>query len=904
MALPDSFSDLVDLDAEIGALARDLGRGSDEVRPLTSFVASEATWSPFRIGRYTALRRIGSGGMGVVYAAYDDDLDRKVAIKIVRRVQDDDAPEATAQMRREAQALAKLSHPNVLAVHEVGFHDESRGAPVGSSPVAAGKFVFIVMEFVVGKTLREWWSEKPRPHRELLDAVIQAGRGLSAVHGAGMVHRDVKPENVMIGEDGRVRLMDFGLARARFDDRLETLGGSESDPLATPLLSRVGALVGTPAYMAPEQFDGPDVGPAADQFALGVMAWEAFFGERPYPGETLAKLRSNVTLGNRREPARPRAIPAFMRRALERATATAPGDRWPDVDSLLHEISRGSRWRWWGGAAACAVALGVGFRAALAVTPDPCEHADDPTMLWTTEGRDAVRAGLGGDQGEAVRAALDGYVDSYAEKRRDVCEASRVRGEQSDEAMQLRMACLDRVAGRFAGLTEELGGGVDASRVGAESIGAEAIVGRLPDLSQCDDIEALAKLSNRHAARSSRSSIEQDQAWVLAVELVERALTRRLLGRADAREPAQQAVELAEQHDLPGVHSRALSVLADLELDAGNAAAAELLRRDAVRLAVADGHDDAVVYLVLDQADAALLDERTTEAELHMAYFDAFVDRMTDAAARADVVQRAEIVRGRLALARGDAAGAQRRLVALPSAALSDLDRRAAWMALGTAERALGRDREAYTTWTRLLALVEAMRGDRHPDVAAVLNNLALVRLDEGDPGAAETLLIRAESILLAAEQGERTALLATIATNRGWAARLEHRPDDARRQLDRALEIGRATLGPRHPSLAYALDQLGGLERELGHWDAALERFAEAGELRDATLGANHPETASTLVGMARVFLLQGTTDRARGALEAALRIVDAHPGAPRQRLEIEALLVEVGRAPGAAVP
>jgi tetratricopeptide (TPR) repeat protein len=481
----------------------------------------------------------------------------------------------------------------------------------------------------------------------------------------------------------------------------------------------------------------------------------------------------------------------------------------------------------------------------------------------------------------ATLAALDRYAADFGGKRREVCEATRVRGEQSDAVLALRMACLDRVAGRFAGLTEELDhtAGVDAT----------AIATRLPELAACDDVETLAKLTNRMAARSSRDSTEQDRAWTLAVRLLERASTRRLLGRDDAREPAMQARALADDHDLPGVHARALSILADLELEAGDGASAQRLRREAMRHGVADGHDDAVVSMLLDDADAALQDARAGETELLLGYFEAFVDRMTDADARVEIERRAEIVRARLALARGDAAEAERRLDALAVESLPVLDRRAAWMALGEAQRARGEAEAATATWSRLLALVEDLRGDRHPDVAAVLNNLALVRLDDGDADGADALLARAESIVT--EASGTAALQATIATNRGWAARLGHRYDEARRRLEHARALREVAFGPRHPSMAYTLDQLGELERALGRWDAALEAFAAAGELRDATLGAMHPALVSTLIGTARVLIARGENDRARAALGVAREILDAHSGGVREREMIAAL-------------
>jgi tetratricopeptide (TPR) repeat protein len=208
-------------------------------------------------------------------------------------------------------------------------------------------------------------------------------------------------------------------------------------------------------------------------------------------------------------------------------------------------------------------------------------------------------------------------------------------------------------------------------------------------------------------------------------------------------------------------------------------------------------------------------------------------------------------------------------------------------MALGAAQRTLGHDADAFATWSKLLSLVERLRGDAHADVAAVLNNLALVRLDDRDHAAAQVLLVRAESIALAS-LGDDDPLLATIATNRGWAARLAGNFDDARHQLERALRIGRAAFGQRHASLAPALDQLGELEREVGNLEASIERFAESGELRDATLGADHPETATTLLGMGRTFIAMGKIETARAALAAALRITLAHPGAPRRRAEL----------------
>ena len=204
--------------------------------------ASDATGTPARVGRYIVTERVGAGGMGVVYAAYDPQLDRKVALKLLLEETGD--AERRARLQREARTMARLSDPHVVAVYDAGEHD--------------GR-VFVAMEFVKGQTLREWLAARARPWREVLSTYVLAARGLAAAHSAGIVHRDFKPENVLIDESGRVKVTDFGLARTRrvaHDDRVSAVidagglaGGSE-------LTTRDGAILGTPVYMAPEQMMG------------------------------------------------------------------------------------------------------------------------------------------------------------------------------------------------------------------------------------------------------------------------------------------------------------------------------------------------------------------------------------------------------------------------------------------------------------------------------------------------------------------------------------------------------------------------------------------------------------------------------------------------------------------------
>ncbi|MDC0720798.1 serine/threonine-protein kinase [Nannocystis bainbridge] len=293
-------------------------------RPGGEAGGDEPSVEPRRIGRFALLRRLGAGTMGVVYAAYDPQLDRKVAVKLLKR---SDGGETSTRWQdrllREAQALAKLSHPNVVQIHEVGFH---------------GDEVFVAMEFVTGMTLRTWLSEQRRSWREVAAVFAQAARGLAAAHAAGLVHRDVKPDNILVGDDGRVRVVDFGLVRFGDEDDEEH---TDEVPLARAHATRTasGILLGTPAYMSPEQFRGRPADALSDQFSLCVALYEALHGERPFAGETADEVAHAVVRGQL-APRLERPVPAWLQRLVLRGLAHDPGARWPGLDALAAELAR------------------------------------------------------------------------------------------------------------------------------------------------------------------------------------------------------------------------------------------------------------------------------------------------------------------------------------------------------------------------------------------------------------------------------------------------------------------------------------------------------------------------------------------------------------------------------------
>ncbi|HEY5317140.1 MAG TPA: serine/threonine-protein kinase, partial [Solirubrobacteraceae bacterium] len=334
------------------------------------------------------LSLVGRGGMGDVYAAYDPELDRKVAVKLLRVKPGNGVSLTEGRQRtlREAQAIARLSHPNVVVVFDVGTFEDK---------------VFIAMEFVEGNTLAYWSEAQPRSWQEILKVFVAAGRGLEAAHEKGLVHRDFKPDNVMIGRDGKVRVMDFGLAR-QVSEKVPSDGVPRRIPVELPeeagqvevgssptivinagierpdtdamhtsgsglfdaRLTRTGAMMGTPAYMAPEQFFNAPTDARTDQFSFCIALYEALYGQRPFEGNNLSTLTGNVVRGSVREPPAGTKVPPWVRRIVLRGLRPVIGDRYPSMGDLLDALGKSpyaNRWRMLYAAIAVVVTIGFGF---------------------------------------------------------------------------------------------------------------------------------------------------------------------------------------------------------------------------------------------------------------------------------------------------------------------------------------------------------------------------------------------------------------------------------------------------------------------------------------------------------------------------------------------------------------
>ena len=467
-----------------------------------------------KIGRYHLLEIVGQGGMGVVWGAWDPELDRRVAIKLVKP----SLAAARDRILREGQALAKLSHPNVVPIYDVGLVDEQ---------------VYLVMEWVRGESLRTY-AATPRSASAMVEVYRQAGEGLAAVHAAGLVHRDFKPDNAMRGSDGRVRVLDFGLAQTEDADR--------------------GA--GTPRYMAPEQRAGEAVSAASDQYAFCVSLRES--------------------LGT---------VPAWIEVIVARGTQTDPAARFPSLPELLRALDRDPakirRRRVIAvlGVAALGGAFVIGRSATTA--PDTCAGAErEIATAWSETARAKVTSHLRGDE-QATRVVhdLDSYAATWGGTHRAACEAHH-GGELTTTLYERRLSCLARSKAALGAVAELL------STVADENVSNALIAAHsLPDVRRCADGDA-ALIAPPPAA----AAIGVD----LASAAVERARVLAIAVDASAETAAGAAVRSAEATHYAPVIARALLVQGRATIALEHDGADRPLARS-VQLAIESGDDATAI---------------------------------------------------------------------------------------------------------------------------------------------------------------------------------------------------------------------------------------------------------------------------------------------------------------------
>ena len=847
------------------------------------------------LGRYQLQQRIGRGGMGVVYAARDPELGRTVALKVLRpHTAGGPTRDGEARLLQEARALARLSHPNVVSVYAVERIDG---------------VVCIAMEYIRGTTLAQWLAE-PHPASEVVSAFIEAGRGLAAAHLSGLVHRDFKPPNVMVGAPeggatrGRGRVLDFGLARADWDlaDTVssEAFGsGNGSDGAPT---TETGMVMGTRGYMAPELTQGPATA-ASDQYAFFLSFYDA--------------------VGRGRDASEPRVlldtVPRRFRSIVARGLAKEPNARWPTMDeaiaALEHASARG-RWRWGLAGLACVGVLGA--TSTLDRADDPCAALESRVIrTWNAERSAGIRRALGSSPAFVVDAwdhagpRLDATVAALADEATHACASAR-----PDEATSL---CFEMQLLELDGVLRH---------VEAHPETAEHSLG--PWLAAFDPLRACAEASQTPWSPASQR---------VAEALAEIRGQLRAARYAEADAGAERL--LAEAHVQPddGLRSESLLLAAQAARATGAIDRAQERLRAALQEASGAGLDSLAAQTWILSVEATVEDfGRIAEAERMLAPARAAVARAGHpplleadlAAAAALVAERSGDPEGAVALYRS-AIETYERTVPPSHPRLPTL-----LHGLARALRATGRPPESLAPIQRALAASRDALGPRHPDVARHLVGIGSAAGFAGDHTASLEAFDQAVSILTEA-LGPEHPNVAVALHDRGNAYASLRRFDEAHADLSRASALDRNTLGPdnpgrtqslyalamvqrfrgelddaqalmeealevqerawgtEHPDLAYVVSGLADLAAVRKDYATATALFARARTLLESALGAEHPRLVHPLLGAGRAEIARQAPHRAAPMLADALRILDrqAEAGPIDPLLEVEVLLV-----------
>ena len=793
--------------------------------------ASSPEWSDAQIGRYRFLRLVGSGGMGVVVAAHDPELDREVAIKIVVTGDTDDA-----RAVREAQAMARLSHPNVVQVYEV---------------IRLGTRTAIVMELVEGPDLGVWQSE-PHAWREIVDVYVQASRGLAAAHRAGIVHRDFKPANVVIDRHGVVRVTDFGVARRA------------SPGAATPLDGRTG-IAGTPVYMAPEQHRGDAVDARTDQWGLACSLYEALYGRRPFASAEASDLAAAVTRGVIDDDPRDSPVPRRIRAAIRRALSVSPADRFPSIDDFAAVLAATPRRTTPVIVVACAIALSA--LSVLAVVSRRttnharCEGLAAPMHeLWTDATRTSLRTrladplvGVPEPSISTTLAGLDAYANRWGEARTQVCLDTQ-RGARSTGALDTFMRCLDRRLAGMRGLLEALDGADAATLRGAN----DAVV-QLPPIDACahdDDLDPRPATPELRAELDAAEGALAKATAMLSVSQFERALPL-----------VAQAIAVGERASAPTTVARGLVIRGECQERMGRSLEALGSYRDAAHSA-ARARDHRTVANALTRAfwvEAYRLGRRSEVLPAR-----AYVDLAVESAGRSDDVlaqwkhflaillyEDPRHVDEAFSL-ETEALEIRRRT--LPASHLYILD---SMETLGNIEAQRKNFDAAKRLLEQVLAARIAARGERDYLVSSALNNLGIIEYERGDLVADIGYLERAVETAAASGQpninAEFNLAIAQLEVGR-WR--------DAAATFASSLDRSTRLLGKDSADAAEAKFYLGITWALQGDVTRGRPMLLEGIE---QARRAGSPAFASGLVHAARLALRDGDRSRAREHLAAS---------------------------------
>ena len=864
------------------------------------------------LGRYLILDQLGAGGMGVVYAAFDPQLDRKVAVKVLRSNLGVDQSRFRARMLREAKAMARLAHPNIVAVHDVGVE---------------GAHVFLAMELVEGGTIKSWGRKQAHSWRQILEVFVGAGRGLAAAHAAGLVHRDFKPENVLMGADGRARVTDFGLARSassrqtpgepertdprdsderdhsdhgdhsdhsdhsdhrdhRDDDerasaanaRDRLLSSSTSQDSLDAPLTRAGTVMGTPGYMAPEQVLGQATDARGDQFSFCVSLYEALYGHRAFAGSSPEDVNQAVADGRVREPPADSKVPTWLRRVLLRGMRVEPGERWPSMDALLEALGRDPallrrRWLAAAGALLAVAAVAVGAQRWGAQKVRMCQGAERRLAgVWDDARRQSVARAFAKSgkawtarAGEETVRALDSYAAGWSAMHGDACEATRLRGEQTEAVMALRMGCLDERRRDLAALTELF---VSADDETIER--AVQAVEALPPVSVCADVQALSAVSPPPADPRLRA--------LIAEEGTQLATARARLGAGKYKEglaTAEGVLPVAAQLGYRPLLADAHATVGELRFKSGDYHGAERAWKDALYAAEEARLDDLKSRVAVRLANVTVDLHGYDQAHEWLRFAESMVRRAGgNAEVQVDLWIQISLAYFRESRYH-DAEAPARKAIAVAAETLPPrhLLRAAAYRTLGDVLKYEGQYVEGLQLLEKARLLNEEVLGPEHPEVAAILRKEVDVYAMSHD-GERALALGRRVLMLLHKSLPPDHLQIAQTHTNLAEALGLLGRYEEALAEERLALPTYERIFGPESENVGVSNTNIGYALLQLGRTADARSHLMRAIAIYGRTLAADCPDLAEPMLRLGQLELRERHPREAVRQLERALAL------------------------------
>ncbi len=806
-------------------------------------------FSGTRIGRFVVQRELGRGGMGVVYAAQDETLRRTVAIKLLNR----NHAKGSEAILREARAMARVSHANVVSVHEVSVVDHQ---------------VYLVMDLVDGPDLARWLRTRERGWADVLRLHVEAGRGLSAIHGAGLVHRDFKPHNVLVGADGRARVTDFGVVEWLGDPTSSRDLGLVGDEGQRATQHEVG---GTPRYMAPEQLSGGKVTAAADQFSFCVSLYEGLTGVPPFgPGHVDERMASIAAGEITAPPPRclvPRRVLAVARRGLEMEPSARFATMEELVDALQAAVIRRRRVaRTVVAGVVLAGSLSVGFGLADVVDETPCAaQAEDLRGVWDSARREALGVAVepwrsGAEAEPRLVQAVDAYAEQWRGARRAACEASVVRHEVSDDLFDSMMQCLDTRRAALQATVDLL-----SSRPADTATSGRRLILGLPSPLACTERERLGGQSKMPPPGQQRDAIVAAERTIAQVRaLAEVGLLADARAAFDEQRPALEAIEWSP------VAAKVMAVDAFIAMARGRIEAGLSAWQRAYALALDHSSADARFWIALEGVDHYIEAGQPDVAAFVLSQAQAQVAELEQPRWDATIA----VQRSRLIFRRGDglaeAESQLRTAIDLTEGSVHEADLYAtACKNLSTVLYMTGRVEDAVRWLDRAIDSSAELYGRAHPstlawriDAAGLLGELD--RVPQAKAILAEIVHAQPRGAVLA------EALGALARTHRGLG---QYRP--ALLADERALQRYRELLPDEDRRIRQAMGAVGLDLIELGRPEAAVDVLRPAADAASWDLRVGGVAAPGIRSRLARALADAGEVPEAVAIIEAIERRV-----------------------------